>query len=80
MKYRVRISNFTFGVPSSIFAYKYNPGQFEIITIGSRFAWSAYKDSLLSVGFNPTIASGGGLGVPMINNKPTYTRILIRFR
>lgn len=31
MKYRVKITGFKFGVPSSIFAYKYNPGQFEIL-------------------------------------------------
>ena len=80
MKYRVKISNFTFGVPTSFMGYKYTPQQFEIITIGSRSAWSTYKDSLLDVGFNPAIASGGGLGIPMLNNKPTYTRVLIRLK
>lgn len=80
MKYRVKITGFKFGVPASFIGYNYNAEQFEIITIGSRFAWSAYKDSLLNVGFNPAIASGGGLGIPMLNNKPTYTRILIKFR
>lgn len=31
MKYKVKISNFTFGVPLGFLGYKYSPAQFEII-------------------------------------------------
>lgn len=34
MKYKVKISNFTFGVPSSFIGYKYNADQFKLLGHG----------------------------------------------
>lgn len=77
-KYRVKISSFVFGVPPTFIVDNYNPEQFEIIGSASRHAWANDKDTLISVGFDPTVQSGGGLGAPVLDGKPTYTRILIR--
>lgn len=34
MRYRVKVTNFTFGVPAALLAYKYNKEQFEIVGLG----------------------------------------------
>lgn len=35
MKYRVKVGNFTFGVPMGFLGYKYNAEQFRLIGIGT---------------------------------------------
>src|SRR5699024_2859808 len=67
------------GVPIT-FLDKYNPEQFEIVTLASRHSWVNYRDALISLGFNPRIKSGGGLGACVLEGKCKYARILIRNR
>lgn len=38
-KYRVKISNFVFGVPPTFIVDNYNPEQFEIIGIANNARW-----------------------------------------
>ena len=79
-KYRVKISNFVFGVPPTFIVDNYNPEQFKIITCACGNSWANYKDTLLSLNFNPNMKYGGGLGTPLIDGKPVYSRILIKFK
>ena len=65
------------GVPIS-FIDKYCPEQFEIVGIACGNSWSNYTETLKSLGFNPNMKYGGGLGIPIVKGKPTYARILIR--
>ncbi len=66
------------GVPLT-FMDKYNPDQFEIIWQAERSTYAnASKEILERVKFDPSIKSGGGLGVAVLNGKTVYTRILIR--
>ena len=66
------------GVPIT-FMDSYNPDQFEIITCACGNSWANYKDTLLSLNFNPNMKYGGGLGAPLIDGKPVYSRIFIKF-
>ena len=36
MRYRVKLTNFTFGVPAALLSYKYNKEQFEIVGVTQR--------------------------------------------
>ena len=65
------------GVPIT-FLDKYCPTQFEILGIACGNSWANYPDLLKSLGFNPAIKYGGGLGTGVINGKAVYTRILIK--
>lgn len=65
------------GVPLT-FIEKYCPTQFEILGIACGNSWANYPDLLKSLGFNPAIKYGGGLGIGVINGKAVYTRILIK--
>ena len=38
------------------------------------------KDLLERLGFDPTINPGGGLGIPVLNQRAKYPRLLIRER
>ena len=60
------------------FLGKYNPEQFKII--GSAFgnSWANDTEILKSLGFNPNIKYGGGLGIGVLNGKGTYARLLIK--
>lgn len=68
-KYRVKISNFTFGVPASIFAYKYNAEQFELLgateSEGAGFARGIYDET-------STIKQA------LVNSEKVYKRLFIR--
>jgi len=76
MKYKVKISNFVFGVPATFIVAKYNPEQFEIITCACGNSWANYKDALISLNYDASIPSRGG--TPVLDGKLMYTRILIR--
>lgn len=65
------------GVPIT-FLDKWNPEQFEIVTIASGHSWSHYKDILLKLNFNPNIKNGGGLGTAVLNGDTKFTRIMIK--
>ena len=89
MKYRVKISNFTFGVPMGFLGYKYNPEQFEIIGIGDgRFGldigvgsyttderWEQIH-AVLTTTHRGTLVFDDGNGK---YSKP-YARLLIKFK
>ena len=65
------------GVPIT-FMDKYNPDEFEIVGIACGNSWANYRDTLISLGFNPNIKYGGGLGSGVVNKKGCYARILIQ--
>ena len=65
------------GVPIT-FMDKYNPEEFEIVGIACGNSWANYRDTLISLGFNPNIKYGGGLGSGVVNKKGCYARILIQ--
>ena len=67
------------GVPIS-FLDKYCPEQFEIIVVATGKSWRAYPETLKSLGFNPEIKYGGGLGVAILDGKAKYSRLMIRRR
>ena len=80
MKYKVKISNFTFGVPAALLAYKYNKEQFEIVGITQR-------DDALHIKLYTRVNSDkyndlNRTAVLVEEGKlvPVYMRILIRFR
>lgn len=57
------------------------PVEFEILWIacGSTYV-NAPKQILNELKFNPNIKCGGGLGITIVNGKPTYSRLLIKKR
>lgn len=65
------------GVPVT-FLDKWNPEQFEIITIACGNSWKNYNEILKSLNFNPNIKYGGGLGVAVLNGVPKFSRIMIK--
>lgn len=67
------------GVPIT-FLEKYNPNQFEILTIACGNSWSNYKDDLKKLGFNPEIKhkGGSGSGSAIVSGKVKYVRLLIK--
>lgn len=60
------------------FLSKWNPNQFEIITIASGHSWTVYKEDLTKLNFNPNIKYNGGLGVPGVNNDELFQRLIIK--
>lgn len=70
MKYKVKISNFTFGVPIGLLGYNYNPEQFSLVNILNRYP----------VIDDPARNNPKGTFATAINNKPVYTRVLIKFK
>ena len=65
------------GVPIT-FLNKYNPNQFEIISVACGNSWGNYKETLKKLNFKPEIKYGGGLGAAVLNGKAKYSRILIK--
>lgn len=88
MKYRVKISNFTFGVPSTFIGCKYNPDQFEIIGLadGELGEQIGFSDNISEEEWCRLFSINKRLrkGAPIINfdGKPEkpYSRLIIRFR
>jgi len=74
---KIKIHNPIFGVPIT-FLGQYNSEQFDMVGLASSKSWANYTDILKSIGFNPEIKYGGGLGVGIINKKGVYSRVLIR--
>lgn len=60
------------------FLSKWNPEQFEVVTIAAGFSWSTFKDDLIKLNFNPNIKYNGGLGVPGVNNDELFQRLIIK--
>lgn len=65
------------GVPIT-FLDKYNPKQFEIVTIAAGNSWKNFKEDLKKLNFDPSIKYGGGLGACVLNGKGLFARIMIR--
>ena len=65
------------GVPIT-FLDKFNPSQFEIVTIAAGNSWKNFKDDLIALNFNPDIKYGGGLGACVLNGKGLFARLMIR--
>jgi len=74
---RIKIHNPVFGVPITFLNY-HNPEQFDIKGLAAGNSWANYTEILKSMGFNPEIKYGGGLGTGVSNKKGLYARILIR--
>lgn len=76
---KIRIKHPIYGVPIS-FINKYNSDQFEIITLAAGNSWANFTDTLKLLDFDPDIRykTQGGLGVPILNGKGTYGRIIIK--
>ena len=74
---KIKIHNPVLGVPIT-FLNNCNPDQFDIVGLAAGNSWANYTETLKSIGFNPEIKYGGGLGVGIINKKGVYSRILIR--
>lgn len=75
MKYKVKISNFTFGVPQPFLAYEYNPEQFELIGLG-------FGDLAKEAGITVNPRGRSDLYYLGKNNKPIvlFARVLIKFK
>ena len=59
------------------FLDKWCADQFEIVAIACGNSWSSYTAELNALGFK-TDKYGGGLGVPALNGKVVYVRIMIK--
>ena len=80
MKYRIKISDFKFGVPAALLAYKYNKEQFEIVGITQRddalhikSYTRADSDKYNDLNRTATLVEEG-------NYVPVYMRLFIKFR
>lgn len=60
------------------FLDKWNPDQFEIITIAAGWSWANLKEDLIKLNFNPDLRYGVGLGVPGLNDKGIFERIIVK--
>lgn len=60
------------------FLGKYCPTQFRIVGSADGSSWANQKETLKSLNFNPNMNPGGGLGIPMLNGKAVYKRLLIQ--
>lgn len=60
------------------FLDKWNPNQFEIITIASGHSWTVYKEDLIKLNFNPNLKYNGGLGIPALNDKELFQRLIVK--
>lgn len=67
-KYRVKISNFVFGVPPTFIVDNYNPEQFSLVNIINRYP----------IIDDPVWNNPKGTFATAINGKPIYTRLLIK--
>lgn len=56
-----------------------NP-DYEILGIGCGNSWKNYPDTLLALGFDPTVKYGGGLGTPVLHGKGKYARVFVQYR
>ena len=76
---KIRIHKPIYGVPIS-FLKKYNSDQFKIITLAAGNSWTNFTDTLKLLDFDPNIRykTQGGLGVPILNGKGIYVRIIIK--
>lgn len=74
---KIRINNPVYGVPIT-FLDKYCPTQFRIVGSADGSSWANQKETLKSLNFNPNMNPGGGLGIPMLNGKAVYKRLLIQ--
>lgn len=52
--------------------------QFRIVGSADGSSWANQKETLKSLNFNPNMNPGGGLGIPMLNGKAVYKRLLIQ--
>lgn len=64
------------GVPLTYLPY--DNEEFEIYSVACGNSWANYKSELKQINFNPDIKYGGGLGVPVLNGKGLYPRLLIK--
>lgn len=77
-RYRVRVSRFIMGVPYTLLFNGRSFEMFDIVGMAIASAYSTYPDIVTSLGFNPAIDPGGGLGMAVCNNKTQYARIFLR--
>lgn len=88
MKYKVKLTGFKFGVPSSFIGYNYNAEQFEIIGLadGELGEQIGFSDNISEEEWRRLFSINKRLrkGAPIINfdGKPEkpYSRLIIRFR
>ena len=75
MKYKVKISNFTFGVSIGFLGYRYNPNQFEIVGMGD-------GDGAKEIGIVTNYRGRTDLYYTDKTGKPIcpYKSVLIKFR
>ena len=78
MKYKVKISNFVFGVPIGFLGYKYNPEQFKIIGLAA----DKRCDDPSFIKAQPVYLGEGHksyVGL-ILYSKAVFARVLIKFK
>lgn len=90
MKYRVKISNFVFGIPVTFLGNRYNPEQFELVAFrkgedGKDLVFTRERERESTAVLQSTRSSTAIAGMiknaeGKINGLITYVRILIRLK